>query len=319
MFNYIIFNAQYSMEEFKTHSVLICLPPMNKLRTIEKIISPPAPHMVGDGFRVHHFLPMDSDETLQRMSPFFMLDYGSKYEFTPSDNPRGVGVHPHRGFETVTIAFKGKIAHHDSAGNHGIIGEGDIQWMTAGSGVLHKEYHEKEFSKKGGLFQMVQLWINLPSKYKLTPPRYQEITADKKGIVKLNKGVVEIIAGELQGVKGPAQTFSPMELYVIKLEQGGSFELPLNPDYNASMLMIEGTMIFNENSLLPQDHFALFNNDGNIIKLQADEDSATALFMAGQPINEPIAAYGPFLMNTAEEIRQAFEDFRTGKFGYLEG
>ncbi len=291
---------------------------MANFRTIEKIIPPPVPHMVGDGFRVHHFLPMDSDETLQRMSPFFMLDYGSKFEFTPSDNPRGVGVHPHRGFETVTIAFKGKIAHHDSAGNHGIIGEGDIQWMTAGSGVLHKEYHEEEFSKKGGMFQMVQLWINLPSKYKMTPPRYQEITADKKGIVMLNKGVVEIIAGEFQGVKGPAKTFSPMELYVIKLEPGGIFELPFNADYNASILMIEGTAICNEKSLLPQDHLALFNNDGNTIKLEANDRAATLLFMAGQPIDEPIAAYGPFLMNTAEEIRQAFEDFRTGKFGYLE-
>lgn len=152
----------------------------------------------------------------------------------------------------------------------------------------------------------------------MTPPRYQEITADKKGIVMLNKGVVEIIAGEFQGVKGPAKTFSPMELYVIKLEPGGIFELPFNADYNASILMIEGTAICNEKSLLPQDHLALFNNDGNTIKLEANDRAATLLFMAGQPIDEPIAAYGPFLMNTAEEIRQAFEDFRTGKFGYLE-
>jgi redox-sensitive bicupin YhaK (pirin superfamily) len=165
---------------------------------------------------------------------------------------------------------------------------------------------------------MVQLWINLPSKYKMITPRYQEITADKKGIVRLNQGVVEVIAGELQGVKGPAHTFSPMELYVIKLEQRGIFELPLNPDYNASILVIEGTALCNEKSLLPQDHFALFNNDGNVIKLEANDSSATLLFMAGRPIDEPIAAYGPFLMNTAEEIRQAFEDFRNGKFGYLE-
>lgn len=288
---------------------------MKYFRTIEKIISPPAPHMVGDGFRVHHFLPMDTDETLQRMSPFFMLDYGSKFEFTPSDHPRGVGVHPHRGFETVTIAFKGKIAHHDSACNHGIIGEGDIQWMTAGSGVLHKEYHEEEFSKKGGLFQMVQLWINLPAKFKMISPRYQEITADKKGIVQLDHGVVEVIAGEFNGVKGPAQTFSPIELYVIKLEAGGVFEIEIPEEYNVSALMIEGIAISDGQSI-PQDHFALFNNNGNKIKIEAKE-KATILFMAGHPLHEPIAAYGPFLMNTEQEIRQAFEDFRNGKFGYL--
>ncbi len=273
--------------------------------------------MVGDGFRVHHFLPLDTDETLQRLSPFFLLDYGSKFEFTPSDHPRGVGVHPHRGFETVTIAFKGKIAHHDSAGNHGIIGEGDIQWMTAGSGVLHKEYHEEEFSKKGGLFQMVQLWINLPAKFKMTAPQYQEITAAKKGIVPIHHGKVEIIAGEYQGVKGPAHTFSPIELYIIKLEPGGLFETELPTDFSASALMIEGSANDQNNNTIPQDHLVIFKDDGNKLKFESTNGS-TILLMAGQPLHEPIAAYGPFLMNTEQEIRQAFEDFRHGKFGYLE-
>lgn len=289
---------------------------MNPIRSIDKIIKPPAPHIVGDGFRVHHFLPIDSDETLQRMSPFFLLDYNSKFEFTPSEHPRGVGVHPHRGFETVTIAFKGKIAHHDSAGNQGIIGEGDIQWMTAGSGVLHKEYHEEEFSKKGGLFQMVQLWINLPAEFKMTTPRYQEITADKKGKVDLKDGKVEIIAGEYQGVSGPAKTFSPIELYVVTLESGGVFHTDFPENYNTSVLLIEGSAIYNEITTIPQDHLALFQHDGSGISLKA-LDKASILVMAGQPLHEAIAAYGPFLMNTEEEIRQAFEDFRNGKFGYL--
>lgn len=289
---------------------------MNNLRTIEKIIPPPAPHMVGDGFRVHHFLPFNDDNTLARMSPFFLLDYNSKFEFTPSDHPRGVGVHPHRGFETVTIAFKGKIAHHDSAGNEGIIGEGDIQWMTAASGVLHKEFHEKEFSKKGGLFHMVQLWVNLPAKYKMTAPRYQEITANKKGIVQLNTGRVEIIAGEFKNVKGPALTFSPIELYIIKLEPGDIFETEIPENYNVGVLIVEGSAIYDGTTSIAENHFMLLNNNGSMIKFET-KSNCTILFMAGQPLHEPIAAYGPFLMNTEEEIRQAFEDFRNGKFGYL--
>jgi redox-sensitive bicupin YhaK (pirin superfamily) len=301
----------------KTQIINVCLPPMNNFRSIEKVISPPAPHMVGDGFRVHHFLPFNDDSTLARMSPFFLLDYNSKFEFTSSDHPRGVGVHPHRGFETVTIAFKGKIAHHDSAGNEGIIGEGDIQWMTAASGVLHKEFHEKEFSKKGGLFHMVQLWINLPSKYKMSAPRYQEITSDKKGIVQLQTGRVEIIAGEYKNVNGPALTFSPIELYIIKLEQGDVFEKELPQEYNVCALMVEGSAVYDGSVSIPEDHLMLLKNDGTNIKLET-KSSCTILFMAGKPLHEPIAAYGPFLMNTEEEIRQAFEDFRNGKFGYLE-
>jgi len=181
--------------------------------------------MVGNGFRVHNFFPGNGAMNVQRMSPFFLLDYGSKIEFPPSDTPRGVGPHPHRGFETVTIAYHGKIAHHDSKGNSGIIGEGDVQWMTAASGVLHKEYHEKEFSKQGGLFQMIQLWVNLPAKYKMSPPNYQPIRREEFGQVVLpdEKGVVEIIAGNFNETKGTARSFTPIEMYNARLKRVRTF------------------------------------------------------------------------------------------------
>ena len=187
---------------------------MNKLRTIERIIPPPPAHMVGDGFRVHNFFPGNGLMSLQRMSPFFLLDYGAKVEYPPTDTPRGVGVHPHRGFETVTIAYKGKVAHHDSAGNSGVIGEGDVQWMTAASGVLHKEYHEKEWSKQGGEFQMVQLWVNLPARFKMNPPKYQPLRREEFGKVILpnGNGFIEVVAGNFKATKGPATSFTPIEM-----------------------------------------------------------------------------------------------------------
>jgi quercetin 2,3-dioxygenase len=188
-------------------------------KQIEKIMTPPAPHMVGDGFRVHNFFPGNLD--MKRMSPFFLMDYNAKVEFPPSDKPRGVGVHPHRGFETVTLAYHGKVAHHDSSGNSGVIGEGDVQWMTAASGVLHKEYHEKEFSKKGGAFQMVQLWVNLPAKDKMSAPKYQALSVNDMGKYELpdKGGHVDVIAGEFKGEKGPAFTFTPIHAYNLYLNK----------------------------------------------------------------------------------------------------
>lgn len=286
-------------------------------KSIENVFAPPAPHMVGDGFRVHNFFPGDSIGK-KRMSPFFLLDYGSKIEFAPSDEPRGVGVHPHAGFETVTIAYHGKVAHHDSAGNSGVIGEGDVQWMTAGSGLLHKEYHEKEFSKKGGLFQMVQLWVNLPATFKKTKPKYQEITHGMMGKYELpdKQSVVEIVAGEYNGVKGPASTFTPIQLYNARLKKGAVAEFNFPTSYNTGFLIIEGNVIINDSNA-PTDHFVLFKNDGELINMQANED-AVILILSGEPIDEPIAAYGPFLMNKWEEIEQAIHDVNTGKFGVLE-
>ena len=291
---------------------------MSSKRSVEAVIAPPPPHMVGDGFRVHNFFPGTKQIGKSRMSPFFMLDYGSKIEFTPSDNPRGVGVHPHAGFETVTIAYQGKVAHHDSAGNSGIIGEGDVQWMTAGSGLLHKEYHEEEFSRKGGPFQMVQLWVNLPAKDKKTKPKYQEITNSKMGRYQLSneKGFVEVIAGEYGGIIGPATTFTPIHVYNARLKKDAKLDLSFPKEFNTGLLIVEGNVKVNGINA-HADHFVLVKNDGEDFSVEITEDSII-LVLAGEPINEPIVAYGPFVMNTWEEIEQAVNDVNAGKFGVLE-
>jgi len=286
------------------------------IKKVEAVISAPPFHMVGDGFRVHNFIP--GRYSMERMSPFIMLDYGSRHYFPPTDKPRGVDVHPHRGFETVTIAYKGKVAHHDSAGNSGIIGEGDVQWMTAASGVLHKEYHEENFSKQGGDFQMVQLWVNLPAKFKMSQPKYQEITNDTISKVSLenNEGVVEVIAGEYQQVKGTAETFTPVHLLNSKLNKGGkaTFNFPAN--YNTFIIVLEGSVVLNETSNVDYNCMAVFSNEGTDFSIEAKED-AIVLVLSGEPINEPIYAHGPFVMNTRDEIIQAFNDFQNGKFGTL--
>lgn len=290
---------------------------MSTTKQIEAIIAPPPAHMVGDGFRVHGFFPGGRIDK-RRMSPFFMMDYGSKIEFSPSNEPRGVGVHPHAGFETVTIAYHGKIAHHDSAGNSGIIGEGDVQWMTAGSGLLHKEYHEENFSKTGGLFQMVQLWVNLPAKYKKTKPKYQEITNAMMGRNYLadEKSFIEIIAGEYNGTKGPASTFTPMQVYNARLKKRVAATLNFPAHYNTGLLIIDGKATINGTEA-GTDHFVLFKNEGEEITIETTEDTVI-LILSGEPINETIAAYGPFLMNTWEEVEQAIRDVNAGKFGVLE-
>lgn len=288
-------------------------------KNIEFVSAPPAPHMVGDGFRVHNFIPGSSGLNMQRMNPFIMLDYNSRYYFPATDSPRGVGVHPHRGFETVTIAYHGKVAHHDSSGGGGVIGEGDVQWMTAASGVLHKEYHEEEFAKKGGDFQMVQLWVNLPAKYKMNPPKYQSIKNEQISKVQLenNGGIIEVIAGDYKMTKGTASTFTPVNLLNARLEEGGKTIFNFPADHNTALLVIEGKVRINNEEIAAADHFALFKNEGEEFAVEAMEKSVV-LILSGQPINEPIAAHGPFVMNTREEILEAFSDYNTGKFGYLE-
>lgn len=286
---------------------------------VQQVLAPPAPHMVGDGFRVHNFFPSGYNMNQQRMSPFFLMDYNSKVDFSPSETPRGVSVHPHRGFETVTIAYHGKIAHHDSAGNSGVIGEGDVQWMTAASGILHKEYHEEQYSKAGGPFQMVQLWVNLPAKDKMSNPKYQEITNCKMGkyVLPGNGGTVEVIAGQYKEVKGPAFTFTPMEVYNLRLKKGTKIDLELPSSYNTGLLVIEGSATINGTDKAELDHFVLFKNDGEQFTVEADED-VVLLLLSGEPIKEPLFAYGPFLMNTREEVQQAYHDYNRGKFGYLD-
>lgn len=289
---------------------------IKNIKKIENIIAPPPRHWVGDGFHVHGFFP-HGPLTGERMSPFFLLDYNAKLDFPPREEPFGVGPHPHRGFETVTIAYKGKVEHHDSRGGGGVIGEGDVQWMTAGSGLLHREYHEQEYNREGGPFQMVQLWVNLPAKYKMTEPKYQAITNAEMGRVKLSDGgEVEIIAGEFNGVKGPATTFSPVHLYNLKPKRGETVELSFPTGYTTAILAIEGSATLNGSEKLPTNNLALFERDGESISVEALEDSIL-LVMSGEPLNEPIAQYGPFLMNTQAEIAAAIEDYRSGKFGYL--
>lgn len=288
-------------------------------KKIERVVSPPRPHMVGDGFRVHNFIPSGLEVGFERMDPFLMLDYNSKFYFPPTDEPRGVGVHPHRGFETVTIAYQGKVAHYDSAGNSGVIEEGDVQWMTAASGILHKEYHEENFSKAGGDFQMVQLWVNLPAKDKMSPPKYQGII--NKDIIKVelpdNSGVVEVIAGEYQGTKGSASTFTPVHLLNTKLNKGGKATFSFPENYNTAVLVIEGNIKVNNSEEIKTDSFGLLANEGEEFSIEAT-DNAVVLILSGAPLNEPIVAQGPFVMNTRQELVQAMNDFNMGKFGYLE-
>jgi redox-sensitive bicupin YhaK (pirin superfamily) len=287
-----------------------------KTKEVAAVLNPPAPTMVGDGFRVHNFFPKGHK---LKMSPFFLLDYNAKIEFSARNEPRGVGVHPHRGFETVTIAYHGAIAHHDSAGNSGKIYPGDVQWMTAASGILHKEYHEESFSKSGGPFQMVQLWVNLPAAVKMSKPKYQGIKHEEIGyfILPENGGRVEVIAGKYQGVKGAATTFSPMEVYNARLSSGGKASFDFPEMYNTGMMVIAGKILINGKIAANADQFVYFEKEHSAVEVEALEDSIV-LVLSGEPINEPIAQYGPFLMNRPEEIQQAISDYNEGKFGFLE-
>ena len=290
-----------------------------KTKNIELIAAPPEVRWVGDGFRIHNFFPGSHRLNLERMSPFILLDYNSPHYFPPTDKPKGVGVHPHRGFETVTIAYKGRVEHHDSTGAGGIIGEGEVQWMTASSGILHKEFHEKEWSKEGGIFHVVQLWVNLPKKDKMSPPQYQAITREMIRNVELedDNGMVEIISGEYQREKGPATTFTPINLMNAKLQKGGKARFSFPEHYTTLLLVIEGNIVVNNTDEVKEDHLALFEYKGEDIEIES-LDQSTVLILSGEPIQEPIVARGPFVMNTMDEIIQAYEDFNSDKFGYLE-
>lgn len=290
---------------------------MENIKTLDLALSPPPPHMVGDGFRVHNYIP--SMVNMQRMNPFIMLDYNSPHYFPPSATPPGVGVHPHRGFETVTIAYQGKVSHHDSGGNSGTIGEGEVQWMTAASGVLHKEYHEKEFAAQGGIFQMVQLWVNLPSANKMDPPSYQAITRDQITEVNLtdDAGVVKIIAGTFQGHQGPAKTHTRVDLFNLYLNENKSIDLNFPQHDHTAIVVIKGSVKVNGHEILKGNDLGVFSDSGENFTIEALEESIV-LMLNGEPIMEPIAAYGPFVMNTREEIIQAYQDFQMGKFGHLD-
>lgn len=286
-------------------------------RNIEQVLTPRNFNWVGDAFYTTSFIGKEIPRT--RMSPFFAVGYNADIDFEAKEIPRGVGAHPHKGFETVTIAYKGKIEHKDSRGNHGVIGEGDVQWMTAGSGILHQEYHEEEFSKRGGTFQMVQMWVNLPAKDKETAPKYQDLRVGEMTRVAIDdRSFVNVIAGEYQGQQGTGTTFSPIDLYNAYLQQGSSATFTFNNTSSTAILVIEGSAMVNDSQELAKDSFAMFeNNAADTFKLTATSDDTLVLIMSGEPLNEPIAHYGPFVMNTQEQLAQAFEDFHAGKFGRL--
>jgi len=286
-------------------------------REIEAIYRAPALHWVGDGFRVAGYFSVIPDAA-RKLDPFLLLDYHPEYEYGPSTKPRGVGVHPHRGFETVTLAYKGSVAHHDSAGGGGVIGPGDVQWMTAASGVLHKEYHEENFSRQGGAFQMVQLWVNLPKAHKMSKPRYQPLASGEMGLVTLpeSAGHVRVVAGEYAGVKGPAQTFTPINLYDATLKPGGRVDFSFPARETLALLVMQGDVIVNGVNAARTNDLVLFRNFGEQVTLEASTQ-ALVLVLNGEPIGEPIVQYGPFVMNTPREIEQAIVDVNAGKFGYL--
>jgi len=273
-------------------------------------------HWVGDGFPVRNLFPSNGLEA--EVNPFLMLDYAGPNEFKPSGKTPGVGQHPHRGFETVTIAYQGSVEHRDSAGNSGVIYPGDVQWMTAASGVVHEEMHEKEFARKGGVFEMVQLWVNLPKAEKMSKPRYQAITKEQIPVVKFaTGGHARVIAGEWNGTKGAARTVTPINIFDLVLKAGEKIEIPLPEGHNAAVVLRMGDVsIGGPHSLMGEARIATLSPSGSGVVVEAKEDS-TLLVLSGEPIAEPVASYGPFVMNTREELVQAMEDYKAGRMGWL--
>lgn len=283
-------------------------------RTIQRITQGTGHHWVGDGFHVNSMFSYHNDSGI---SPFLLLDYAGPTDFPPSNNPRGIDQHPHRGFETVTIVYSGEVEHRDTAGNKGKIGPGDVQWMTAASGVLHEEKHSTDFTKKGGTLEMVQLWVNLPAKDKMSAPRYQELLKKTIPIVKLsnNQGQVRVIAGQLGGVNGAAKTFTPIHLYDVYLTANTSLDIPTNPNFNVLLFVMNGDISI-EGKSVQTNELAIFAHDGDVVSLKAEKETKF-LFLSGEPIDEPVVGLGPFVMNTEDEIQQAYNDFRSGKFGQI--
>lgn len=273
-------------------------------------------HMVGDGFRVYNYFP-SGYSIAEHMNPFLMLDFNPEHSFEPSSKPRGVGVHPHKGFETVTIAYQGTVAHHDSAGNSGIIGPGEVQWMTAGSGVLHKEYHEQEFSKSGAPFEMIQLWVNLPRKYKSVPPSYQTITYNSRCMWYSNEGNIQVhvIAGVFKDVKSLTRTYSEMDVWDMQINKE-TLEFEVLKNRHSSCLIVKGSAVIN-GKLVQEHDLVLLQHEGERVEIAADAN-VRILWLSAEPILEPVVHYGPFVMNTKQEIIEAMNAFHSGAFGTLE-
>ena len=284
------------------------------MKNILGIYSAPRPHWVGDGFPVRSLFSYHTHA--KQLSPFLLMDYAGPAEFAPSNHKRGVGQHPHRGFETVTIVYKGEVSHHDSTGQGGTIGPGDVQWMTAGAGIVHEEYHSDVFARSGGTLEMVQLWVNLPAKDKGTPAGYQAITDQQIPVVALPDaaGMVRVIAGELDGSAGPAKTFTPMNVWDMRLNQGGIAELSSPEGWTAALVVLQGTVLVNGQSVAREGQLVVLDRRGSQFSVEANND-AIVLLISGEPIDEPIVGHGPFVMNSKQEILQAMDDFSSGRFG----
>lgn len=270
------------------------------------------PSQVGDGFTIRRPLP---NQGLKQLSPFLLLDHAGPTQVPSGEHQRGVDEHPHRGFETVTIVYSGSIEHRDSAGHSGQIGPGGVQWMTAGAGVVHEEKYGREFSRQGGTLEMIQLWVNLPKVYKMTRPRYQEITNDRIPVINAPGSSVRVIAGDYQGHSGPAQTFTPLIMLDIRLEAGARLEIPLHNGNNTGAYVLRGSLRMSGVEV-GEAEMAVFGDSSQLIHLEANTDS-TVLLLSGEPIHEPVASYGPFVMNNSQELMQAVQDYEEGKMGTL--
>ena len=286
---------------------------VKKLRSIQRSVDR---HWVGNGFPVRTLFSYPAMG--QVLSPFLLLDYAGPREFPPTQDRLGVGEHPHRGFETVTIVYDGEVEHRDSSGGGGRIGPGDVQWMTAASGIVHEEFHGRDFARRGGRFEMVQLWVNLPATDKLASPRYQSISDSQIPAVSLpgGQGKVRVIAGEFSGAKGPAHTFTPIIVGDLRFASGERTDLPLPEGYTTALVLLNGAARVNESAEITTAEVGLFDRAGTSISIECVQD-ATALLLCGAPIEEPIVGQGPFVMNTAQEIRQAMMDYQSGKMGHL--
>jgi redox-sensitive bicupin YhaK (pirin superfamily) len=277
-------------------------------------------HWVGDGFPVRSIFTYNDDP--KHISPFLLMDYAGPVNFPPSNSghTRGVGEHPHRGFETVTIVYAGEVEHRDSAGGGGKIGPGDVQWMTAASGLVHEEKHGRDFSKHGGVFEMIQLWVNLPAKDKMTKPRYQGISDSKIPSIELShgSGALRVIAGEYAGRKGPAKTFTLINLWDLRLNAGKGVELKLPNGHTSLVFVLEGRVRLAGGELVEAAELAVLEKEDDTFTLEAVGQNAKILILSGEPINEPVLGYGPFVMNTKAEIQQAFLDFESGRMGQIE-
>lgn len=288
------------------------------MKSILGIYSAPRPHWVGDGFPVRTLFSYDS--LGEHVSPFLLLDHAGPHDFAPTTQRRGVGQHPHRGFETVTLVYEGELEHRDSSGAGGRIGPGDVQWMTAGAGILHEEYHAPGFSRRGGPLHMVQLWVNLPAKDKLVPAAYQTLLDAAIPRIELADGAgqLRVIAGEYEGRRGPAHTFSPLDVWDLRLNAGKAVELRVEPGRNSALVVLRGSLRLPGGEALGEGRLALFDRPGDALAFEVERDSLV-LLLAGQPLGEPVVGYGPFVMNSREQIEQALDDFRHGRFGQMGG